>query len=291
MLQIRKSTPQDLPAILSLVAFDHLPAQPDCTQTDLPRAQTGQGTIDRVWWDTLATVQTIVATCGKEVVGAASYGLQKTVPTGPIPADGSGCILWLHARENPTAVDALLTTVEHVLQSCPRIYAFWFATPLTLGLEGLAVSYRPVTHQALLSRGFVGHDDWLYMAGPVMPHAEQIANVETQEQGWLLSLQEQGERIAEADIGLEKDHVGHLRWLWVHENRRGHGLGTKLFLQARAHLYDAGARSMVLYVDHDDPVERDRSIAIHLYQRHGFTIIDHLWSYWRGIPPVGFTPH
>jgi len=282
---------RDLPAILSLVASDQLPAQPDCTQTDLLRAQAAQGTIDRVWWDTLVTVQTIVAICGKEVVGAASYGQQETVPTGPIPADGSGCILWLHARENPAVVDALLTAIEHALEACPRIYAFWFATPLTLGLEGLPVSYRSITHQALLTHGFVGHDDWLYMVGPVISQAERIAEVETREYGWLLSVQEQGEQIAEADIGLEKDHVGHLRWLWVHENWRGHGLGTKLFLQASAHLYAAGARSMVLYVDHDDPVERDRSSAIHLYQRHGFTIVDHLWSYWRGIPPAWFTPH
>ena len=132
------------------------------------------------------------------------------------------------------------------------------------------------------------------MAGPVVTQAESIAapiaQVEAHAHTWTLSVHEHGEKIAEADIRLEKEHVGHLRWLWVHEAWRGHGLGTKLFLQANAHLYAAGAHSLVLYVDHNDPVERDRRAAIHLYQRYGFTVIDHLWSYWRGTPPTWLSP-
>jgi ribosomal protein S18 acetylase RimI-like enzyme len=249
-------------------------------------ALAGQGTIDRAWWDALKSTHTLVAVRGQEIVGAASYGLQKQKLAGPIPADGSGCLLWLHAHEDPQVVEALLATIEQTLHACPRIYAFWFATPLTLGLEGLPVTSRPVTHQALLAHGFKGQDAWLYMAGPLISQAERIAEVTTTAYGWTLSVREQGESIAEADIGRGKGQVGHLRWLWVREDRRSQGIGTRIFLQACAQLYAAGARSMVLYVDHDDPAERDRRAAIRLYQRYGFTVITHLWSYWRGTPPA-----
>ena len=80
MLQIRMWTRKDLPAILALLHTDQLPGQPACLPIDLTSAIAGQGTIDRVWWDALATVQTIVATSGKDIVGAASYGMQKQAP-------------------------------------------------------------------------------------------------------------------------------------------------------------------------------------------------------------------
>jgi hypothetical protein len=113
MFQIRPWTQSDIPALLSLLAADQLSLQPACTQHDLELALAGQGTIDRPWWDGLKMVHTIVATRGQEIVGVASYGLQKQDLTGlmSIPADGSGCILWLHAREDPRVVEALLTSI------------------------------------------------------------------------------------------------------------------------------------------------------------------------------------
>jgi ribosomal protein S18 acetylase RimI-like enzyme len=289
VLQIRSWIRSDIPALLSLLAVDQLPTQPACTRQDLKLALTGQGTIDRPWWDTLKTVQTIVATRGQDIVGAASYGLQKHEAPEIIPADGSGYILWLHAREDPEVIEALLTAIEQALPPCPCLYAFWFATPLTLGLEGLPVTSRLMTHQALLAHGFTGQDDWLYLAGPLSPpfppQTEPRAEVVATASGWMLLLREQGEILAEADISRGKGLIGHLRWLWVREDQRGRGLGTGIFRQACTQLYLAGARFMVIYVDHDDPAQRDRNAAIRLYQRSGFPVIDHLWSYWRGKRP------
>src|SRR6266487_3509006 len=285
IMNIRDLTWPDIPSVLELLHADQLPSQPRTTSQDVQRALAGQATIDQKWWEALAVLRTIVVTEGNDVLGVASYGTQKTDGSGTLQPDGSGCLLWLHAREDRPVVEALLAAVFAALQECPRIYAFWFATPLTVGVEGLPIAHRPVTHQTLLEQHFVGKDDWLYMAGPVVAHADRIADVEVTAHGWKLSLQEGGERIAEADMSLGKDKLGVLHWLWVREDRRGHGLGTRLFLQARKLLSDAGARTMVLFVDHDDPVERDRTPAIRLYQRHGFHVIDHLWSYWRGTPP------
>jgi ribosomal protein S18 acetylase RimI-like enzyme len=272
-------------SILELFHADQLPLQPRTTDQDVQYALAGQATIDQKWWETLAVIRAVVATQGNDVLGVASFGIQKKDLFATLQPDGSGCLLWLHAHEDRSVIEALLSAVLTELQECPRIYAFWFATPLTVGIEGLPVAHRPATHQALLERHFIGKDDWLYMAGPIVTQAEQIAEVEKTARGWTLSLQEGDERIAEATVSLGKDRLGVLHWLWVREDRRGQGLGTRLFLQARKVLGDAGAQTVLLFVDHDDPGERDRIPAIRLYQRHGFEVIDHLWSYWRGTPP------
>lgn len=284
-MNIRAFTWRDLPSVLAFLQADHLPFQPHPTADDVQRALAGQARIDQKWWEALAVLRTIVATEGRDVLGVASFGIQKIERLGSLQPDGSGCLLWLHAREDRAVIETLLSAILTELQPCPRIYAFWFATPLTLGIEGLPVAHRPVTHQVLLEQQFVGNDDWLYLAGPVVTQANQIAQVEKTARGWKLSLQEGGEHLAEADVSLGKDKLGVLHWLWVREDRRGQGLGTRLFLQARKVLHDAGAQTMLLFVDHDDPEERDRTSAIRLYQRHGFAVIDHLWSYWRGTPP------
>lgn len=284
-MNIRPFTWRDMPSILELLHADQLPWQPHVTSQDVQRAFIGLATIDQKWWEALAVIQTIVATQGSDVLGVASFGIQKQEPFAGLRPDGSGCLLWLHAHEDRSVIEALLSAILTELQECPRIYAFWFATPLTVGIEGLPVAHRQATHQALLEQHFVGKDDWLALAGPVVAQADQVAEVQKTVRGWKLSLQEGDERIAEATLSLERDRFGVLHWLWVRQDRRGRGLGTRLFLQARKILGDAGAQTVLLFVDHDDPGERDRMPAIRLYQRHGFEVIDHLWSYWRGIPP------
>ncbi len=274
-----------MPSVLELLHADQLPSQPRTTVQDVQHAFVGQATIDQKWWEALAVIRTIVATQSSDVLGVASFGIQQTEPFATLQPDGSGCLLWLHAREDRSVIEALLAAVLAELQERPRIYAFWFATPLTVGIEGLPVAHHPVTHQVLLEHHFVGKDDWLYMAGPVVTQADQIAEVEKTARGWKLSLREGDGRIAEATVSMDKDRFGVLHWLWVREDRRGQGLGTRLFLQARKVLGDAGAQTVLLFVDHDDLGERDRTPAIRLYQRHGFGVIDHLWSYWRGTPP------
>jgi ribosomal protein S18 acetylase RimI-like enzyme len=168
------------------------------------------------------------------------------------------------------------------LQDCPRVYAFWIATPLTLGVEALPMEHRPVMHQVLLAAGFTGKDDWLYMKGLPLSHqpeGNKLAEIERRKEGWKVSFYEGHERIADAEIGLGEDHIGVLWWIEVQEHWRGQGLGKQLLLQIRKILGDAGTQTILLYVDHDDPTERNRLPAIRLYQSQSFVVIDHLWSY------------
>jgi hypothetical protein len=63
------------------------------------------------------------------------------------------------------------------LQDCPRVSAFWSATPLTLGVEALPIEHRPVMHHVLLAAGFTGEDDWLSMKG--LPHILSLIQAQT----------------------------------------------------------------------------------------------------------------
>jgi ribosomal protein S18 acetylase RimI-like enzyme len=77
--------------------------------------------------------------------------------------DGAGLVLWLHGREQPAVVEALLDHADRHLPDALSVEAFEFASALTVGLEGLPKRHRPVTRQALLTRGFVEADLWRYM--------------------------------------------------------------------------------------------------------------------------------
>jgi GNAT superfamily N-acetyltransferase len=278
-MDIRDLCERDIPAILALIRADHLPGQPICTLQDVQNALAGHATIDRGWWEALNTIQTIVATINDEIVGVASYGTRKQDDT---EFAGCGFILWLHAREDQEVTASLISSLLSSLQQCPCVYAFWIATPLTLGVEALPVEHRPVMHQVLLTTGFTGEDDWLYMKG--LPLTQQSdrgmpTEIEQIQDGWKVSLYEGHERIAEAEIGLGRDQIGVLWWIEVQEHWRGRGLGKQLLLQVRKILGDAGAHTVILYVDHDDLTERNRLPAIRLYQSQSFVVIDHLWSY------------
>jgi hypothetical protein len=215
MINIRHFTRRDTSPVLELLHADQLPFQPRCTARDVQHALAGKATIDRNWWEALATIRTIVATEGKDVVGVAFHIWQKADSSQALQPDGSGRLLWLHAREDRLVIKRLLTAVLEALQACPRIYAFWFATPLTVGIEGFPFAYRPVTQRVLLEQHFKGNDDWLYMAGTPVSQADQVAAIETTTRGWQLSLKENGEMIANARVSLGRSHIGVLHWLWV----------------------------------------------------------------------------
>ena len=283
-MNIREIRQQDLLTVVELIRADALPGQPLCTIEDVQNALVGRAEIDQGWWEALVTIRTIVATLGNEIIGVASYGIRKHDTSSFADC---GFLLWLHARENQEVTEALLSSILSALHACPRIYTFWIATPLTLGVEALPVEHRPVMHRVLLSHEFIGADEWLYMKGPVItqqPPLDKIAEVKQVKNGWKLLLHEGKEQVAEAEIGLGKDQRGVLWWIEVQEEWRGHGFGKQLLLQARKILGDAGAQEVLLYVDHDDLAQRNRVPAIHLYQSQGFTVIDHLWSYWKGVP-------
>jgi GNAT superfamily N-acetyltransferase len=245
---------------------------------DLENALIGNVEIDLAYWKSLKSIQTLVALEEETIVGSVSFGISNE--------DGSGYILWLHARENQEVTEFLLQSCLDILKLCPVIYAFWIASPLTLGIEALPMQHRPIMHQALLEQGFKGEDVWLYMAGPTRDTAPMIATVQQGEgSDWKLVVEEQGTIIAKAEVALERDDIGVLWWIDVQKEARGRGLGKKLFQQVQAFLRDLGAKHIILYVDHDDPAERDRTMAIHMYESHGFSVVDHLWSYHKGVLP------
>lgn len=229
--------------------------------------------MERAWWDNFVDLTTIVATDGSSILGAASSAVHGT--------EGTGYVLWLHARENPSVVGELFDEVMRTLRSQRGIRAFWIATPLTLGMEALPATSRPVTHAAVVRRGFVASDQWLYMVGNPVSNAADVAEVRTVAANeWELTAHDTtGAIIGNATAQLGHDGVGIVWWLEIKPPFRGQSYGRALLLQAMKLLGSAGADRLMLYVDHDDPSSRDRRPAIRLYESVGFRAVDHLWSY------------
>ena len=143
-------------------------------------------------------------------------------------------------------------------------------------------------HRVLLVNDFLETDEWLYMKGPVLsqqpPPLTTRTEIKQHKNRWQLLLHQDEEQVAEAEIGIGKNQKGVVWWIEVQEKWRGRGFGKDLLLQARNVLNNAGAKEVLLYVDRDDSLERNRIPAIRLYQSQGFTVIDHLWSYWKAVP-------
>jgi ribosomal protein S18 acetylase RimI-like enzyme len=193
-------------------------------------------------------------------------------------------ILWLHAREEPSAVRRLLDRALAELGGCPTVEAFSFASALGMGLEALPVRHRAATHTALLDRGFAGSDLWRYMRrdlpAPGLPTCSYRAKCE--EDRRVLQVERGGQVVAEATIGEPVDGIGVLWWIGVEPPARGEGLGLRLLGSALDLLAGLGAREVILYVDDDasdDDPERSRVAANALYERVGFVEVDRLWSY------------
>jgi GNAT superfamily N-acetyltransferase len=163
------------------------------------------------------------------------------------------------------------------------IFAFWSATELSVGLEGLPRRHRPATHEALLARGFTGQDRWLYLTGPA---ATEEPETPYQRRGHgselRVELDVDGRPAGGAELSLPAPGVGVIWWLEIEPEYRRRGLGRQLLRAARSVLAEEGAAEVVLFVDHDDPKARDRRPALELYLAEGFTVVDHLWSYRRG---------
>ena len=263
----------DLEAIAVLVNDDHVLGQPRCRAESVRRALVGAATMERAWWDNFVDLRTIVVTAGKTVLGAASSAIHRE--------EGTAYILWLHARENPLVVADLLDELVRIRGSQPVMRAFWIATPLSLGMEGLPAQHRPVTHAALVRRGFSARDEWLYLVGDTVSEAADVARVHAVgDNEWKLAVHDNaGAILGEATAELGQDGVGIVWWLEVKPQYRGQSYGRALLLQAMKLLGAAGADRMILYVDHDDPSSRDRRPAIRLYESAGFRTVDHLWSY------------
>lgn len=279
-LSARPYQATDEAAVLALIEADRLPGQPRTTPAMLAEALVGRSTVDAGWWSELAAPTSDVACdAAGRVVGVVSYATR--------PSDGAGYILWLHGREDLAVAEAL---VAHALDRLgPRtVYAFEFASALSLGLEGLPVRHRPETRKALESFDFTGRDLWRYMRAPLpLAGLEQTAHVLVTDSedppGKRLEIREGSDLLAEATIGHPVAGIGVLWWISVAPDSRRRGLGMSLLGSALDQMQGLGAEEVILYVDDDAPgdPERSRAAATRMYDRAGFTEVDRLFSYTR----------
>lgn len=208
------------------------------------------------------------------LVGAGALGRRRS---------GDRYLLWLHAGEVPAAVEAVLWPLLRGVRRGDPIFAFWSATELTVGLEGLPRASRPVTHDALLARGFAGEDRWLYLTGgPVCEAPEVPFRRRGQGTDLRVELEIGGQPVGGAEVSLPAPGVGVIWWLEIEPEYRRRGLGRQLLRATRSVLAEEQVTDVVLFVDHGDPSARDRRPALELYLAEGFTVVDHLWSYRRG---------
>ncbi|MGH3695542.1 MAG: GNAT family N-acetyltransferase [Pseudonocardiaceae bacterium] len=253
----------------------------------LVEALAGRSPVDSGWWAELDIPRTDVVTVPTgQVVGVVSYATR--------PHDLAGLILWMHCREqnrhaeDRTVADALIAHTLAGLEARP-VYAFEFASALTLGLEGLPVRHRSVTREALETAGFSGRDLWRYihrrLDAPLPDQASPLTEISssTDPTGWQLTLRDPGGTVSgEAIIGEPVDGIGVLWWITIAPHARRRGLGRALLNQCCAHLATNGAREMIAYVDDNAPpgdTERDRTAANRLYDQTGFAEIDRLHSF------------
>ena len=286
-MKARPLGPEDVAGLCTLIDRDRLPGQPRCTPERVSAVLAGHSTTDPRWWRELATMRTIgVEGPDGSLVAAGALGWRRS---------GERHLLWLHAGEDPEHVEAALWPLLRGVRRPDPIFAFWAATELSIGLEGLPRGHRPATHDALLARGFTAEDRWLYLTAPAAAGLAPEAPFRRRGVGSELRVElvAEGKAAAGAELSLPAPGVGVIWWLEVEPEFRRRGVGRQLLRAARSVLAEEGASEVVLFVDHDDPAARDRRPALALYEAEGFTVVDHLWSYRRGegaAEPVGGRP-
>ena len=229
--------------------------------------------MERSWWSHFAEIRATIAEEDGVVVGTAGWTTHEE--------DGFGYILWLHAGERVDVLERLVRDCLANLEACEGVRAFWIATPMSLGLEGLPISRRRSTAAVLERNGFTGQDLWAYMGMPLDPATASDPSTLPEPGSRRLATRIDGRDVAEVDFEIGRDGIGVVWWLHVDPEHRRKGLGSSLFDAAIVAMTDARVRAVVLYVDDDDPVNRDRSAAIRLYRSRGFEDVDRLWSYER----------
>jgi ribosomal protein S18 acetylase RimI-like enzyme len=268
--------PDDVEAVCALVDRDRLPGQPACTAERVQMSLAGRSRTDPWWWQELATMRTIgVVGPDGSLVGAGALGRR---------GNGDRYLLWLHAGEVPELVEAVLWPLLRGVRRDDPIFAFWSATELSVGLEGLPRRHRPATHGALLNRGFTGEDRWLYLTAPAAAGPEPELPFRRRGHGTEVRVEvgPDSSPVGGAELSLPAPGIGVIWWLEIEPEHRRRGLGRQLLRAARSVLAREGVDDVVLFVDHDDSQARDRRPALELYLAEGFTVVDHLWSYRRG---------
>ena len=166
------------------------------------------------------------------LVGAGALGRRRS---------GERYLLWLHAGEVAEMVEAVLWPLLRGVRRGDPIFAFWSATELSVGLEGLPRRHRPVTHEALLARGFTGEDRWLYLARrragrrPETPFRRRGPGSEVR-----VELEVGGSPVGGAELSLPAPGLGVIWWLEIEPEHRRQGLGRQLLRAARSVLAEEG---------------------------------------------------
>lgn len=276
---VRDAVLPDIGETLELVRADVLPCRPRPEAADVAAALamtvTGLARADAI------AQRSVVAVEDERLVGTASWLERRN--------DGERFLLWLHGRERPEVVAALLAAAVEGASSAVR--AFTAPTPVQPVPAGLPVRHRSVTHAELLASGFLGHHRWLVLEGAPPSAATRIADVRALAPGglWQLSVTAADQPVAEMRVQLNRDGIGEVQWIAVAAGCRGRGLGRRLLAQGLRLLGDAGARTVFLAVDADSAT---REPALRLYRSAGFRLVDHLWSYrleagaWRRTAPA-----
>src|SRR5205085_11397248 len=146
-----------------------------------------------------------------------------------------------HAGEVAEVVEAALWPLLRGVRRGDPIFAFWSATELSVGLEGLPREHRPATHEALLARGFTGEDRWLYLAAsaggpaPETPYRRRGLGSEVR-----VELDVDGSPVGGAELSLPAPGLGVIWWLEIEPEYRRRGLGRQLLRAARSVLAEEG---------------------------------------------------
>jgi GNAT superfamily N-acetyltransferase len=279
-LAVRPYHPKDEPVVRELINADRLPGQPCCTRDMLADAARGPSRL--AGW--VAPAQPCIS-----VLADAQDRPHGVIVFLSWPDVQVGLICWLHAREDPAALRALLTHAVAELAGCPLVEAFVGAPPDTLGPGGLSLTRRAATHDALSETGFTGRRQGCYLHRPLpvegLP-AKLVADVFPCEfpPGYRLIIREAAEPVAETLVSVGPDHTATVWWIETLTAQRRHGLAQQLLSQALALLAEQGATEVALVVDDLPEAAPDRQAAPQLFDSFGFTFIDQLWTYEQRCP-------
>lgn len=265
----------DVAAVLELINGDRLPGQPSCDRRMLRDALQGRSELEQKWWESFSDIRCLVATEEGHVVGTASF---------TSAAQGhDGYLLWLHSDESPAVTDRLLESFESALPRARRLRAFFIATPLTAGMEGLPVKHRPTTHDALVEHGYAARDSWLFVSRrlpSVAPEPAVPIEVNRNDDSLHLMVKDSdGEVMAESHLSFYPDGLVVRWWIHVREEHRRRGLSRQIDHQVVKECAKVGVHTIIGYIDHNNPTGVDREPALALYESLGVRIVDHLWEY------------
>ncbi|MCW2874279.1 GNAT family N-acetyltransferase [Actinacidiphila oryziradicis] len=272
---VRPYHPKDEPVVRELINADRLPGQPCCTRDMLADATRGPSHLAG-WVAPAQPCISVLADAEDQPHGVIVFLAWPDVPV--------GLICWLHAREDPAALRALLTHAVAELAGCPLVEAFVGAPPDTLGPGGLSRTRRAATHHALLETGFTGRRQGYYLHRPLpvegLP-AKVVADVFPCEfpPGYRLIIREADEPVAETLVSVGPDHTATVRWIETLCTQRRHGLAQQLLSQALALLAEHGATEVALVVEDLPETVPDSRAAPRLFSSFGFAFIDQLWTY------------